>query len=255
MNIVAVQLDMVWHDKPANHEKVRTLLAETKIEPGSLIILPEMFDCGFSMDLSSTAQTPARESESFLCELAAEHQSAVMGGVIAPVVDGKGANQSVTFAPDGTELVRYHKMQPFALPGEDVSSGFGERHQIFEWQGVKIAPFICYDLRFPEVFRPAAIDGAELIVVIASWPEVRSEHWVRLLQARAIENQAYTVGVNRCGADPQLVHDGRSCGFDPLGVALFEADSSEQVCQIEIDASEVRTWRDKFPALKDIRNL
>jgi len=89
--------------------------------------------------------------------------------------------------------------------------------------------------------------------VIASWPEVRSEHWVRLLQARAIENLAFVVGVNRCGADPKLTYDGRSVGFDPHGNCLFKADGTEQVVIAEIDVEQARQWRAKFPALKDIR--
>jgi predicted amidohydrolase len=176
-----------------------------------------------------------------------------MAGVAAPVENGQSKNEAVACAPNGTELVRYRKMQPFTPTGEDVHYGAGDHHQIFEWCGVKIAPFICYDLRFPEVFRPAAQDGAELIVVMACWPEARSEHWVRLLQARAIENQAYTLGVNRCGTDPKFRYDGRSVAFDPHGVCMFEANADEQVISINIDAAEVRDWRKRFPALRDMR--
>lgn len=253
MQIVAVQYDMVWQDKPANHRKIKALLADGVIAEGSLIILPEMFDTGFSMDLSATAQGEPRESESFLRDIAKRHNSAVLAGVVGPVRDGKGSNEAVAFAPDGSELARYQKMQPFTLSGEDAKYGAGDGHCIFEWEGVKVAPFVCYDLRFPEVFRPAALDGAELIVVMACWPEVRSEHWVRLLQARAIENQAFSVGVNRCGSEPTLKYDGRSTAFDPLGVSLFEADGREQVCSVIIDANDARQWRSKFPALRDIR--
>lgn len=256
MQIVAVQIDMVWQDKLSNHDKIRTLLASQKIAPGSLVVLPEMFDTGFSMKLEATAQDPdQRESEAFLKEIARQYDVAVLAGVVAPVEGGLGKNEAVAFAPDGRELVRYRKMQPFTLSGEDEKYGFGASHQTFEWQGVKIAPFVCYDLRFPEVFRPAAQDGAELIVVMACWPEVRSEHWVRLLQARAIENLAYTVGVNRCGSDPSLQYDGRSSAFSHMGDPVFEADRAEQVLFADVNVDEVRRWRSKFPALRDIRNL
>ena len=97
-------------------------------------------------------------------------------------------------------------------------------------------------------------DGAELICVMANWPEVRSEHWVRLLQARAIENQAYVIGVNRCGADPEIKYDGRTCGFDPHGQLLGELDGSQQTAHWTIDAQAVRQWREQFPALRDIRS-
>ncbi|MDC0936032.1 hypothetical protein OAS39_07080 [Pirellulales bacterium] len=255
MQIVSVQLDMVWLDKAANHEKVKQLLDNASFDSGALIILPEMFDTGFSMNIEATAQSDARESESFLRELAREKGAAVLGGIVGPITEGVASNEAVAFDPAGNQLVRYRKMQPFTPAGEDVNYGAGDGHRLFEWQGVKISPFICYDLRFPELFRPAARGGAELITVIASWPEVRSEHWVRLLQARAIENLAFVVGVNRCGVDPTLTYDGRSVGFDPLGNCLFEADTLEQVVIIDIDVDQVRQWRAKFPVLNDMRRL
>lgn len=253
MQIVAVQLDMVWEAKSSNHRRVEELLKDVEIRPGALILLPEMFDTGFSMNLAATAQSEQRESEVFLRQLAKQHQSAVMGGVAGPIVDQVSSNQAVVFAPDGSELVRYRKMQPFTLAGEDKFYGNGDSHRIFEWQGVKISPFVCYDLRFPEVFRPAVRAGAELITVIACWPAVRSEHWVRLLQARAIENLSFVVGVNRCGTEPNLTFDGRSSAFDHMGNCLFEANADEQVISVEIDIDNARQWRSKFPALRDMR--
>jgi omega-amidase len=252
MQIVAVQLNMAWEDKAANHAKVRQLLSQTEIEAGALIVLPEMFETGFSMDVAATAQGEEREGEALLRELAQEHNAAVLGGVAAPIENGVSRNEAVAFAPDGSELVRYQKMQPFSLPGEDKQYPAGTCHRIFEWQGVKIAPFICYDLRFPERFRPAVSDGAELITVIACWPKKRSEHWVRLLQARAIENLAVVVGVNRTGQEPGLEFDGRSCAFDHMGVPLFEADAREQVITTNIDIDAARAWRSYFPALRDM---
>ncbi|MCH2596365.1 MAG: hypothetical protein MKZ95_11265 [Pirellulales bacterium] len=253
MQIVSVQLDMAWQDKAANHEKVRRLRDKTSVGSGAFIILPEMFDTGFSMDIDATAQTASLESETFLRELAREKNAAVMGGVVGPIVDGKASNEAVVFDPAGNCLVRYRKMQLFTPAGEDAKFAAGTGHRLFQWQNVNITPLICYDLRFPELFRPPVQDGAELITVIASWPEVRSEHWVRLLQARAIENQAYVVGVNRCGADPTLTYDGRTVGFDPQGNCLFEADRTEQVVVSKIDIEQARQWRTDFPALNDIR--
>ncbi len=253
MKIVAVQLDAVWEDKPANHAKVRELLQAADVAAGSLIILPEMYDTGFSMDVQATAQEDDRGSERFLQELASDFNSAVMAGVVGPILNGQASNEAVVFAPGAKELARYRKMQPFTPSGEDTHYGHGDSHVIFEWGGVRVSPFICYDLRFPEIFRPAARDGAELITLIACWPEKRSEHWVRLLQARSIENQAFVVGVNRCGTDPQFSYDGRSAAFDPQGVSLFEADAAQQVLTCDIEAQIARDWRAAFPALRDMR--
>ncbi|MCR9292134.1 MAG: carbon-nitrogen family hydrolase [bacterium] len=252
MHVVALQLNMAWEDKPTNHQRVRELLADIPIQAGSLIVLPEMFETGFSMNVDVAAQDEDRAGEALLRELAQQFDSAVLGGVAAPVENGLSKNEAVAFAPDGSELVRYQKMQPFSLSGEDQHYPAGSSHRIFEWQGIKISPFVCYDLRFPERFRPAVRDGAEMIVVIACWPAVRSEHWVRLLQARAIENLAPVVGVNRCGREPGLEFDGRSAAFDHMGVPLFEADAREQVIQTEIDIKTARLWRRKFPALRDM---
>lgn len=253
MHLVAVQLDMKWQDPSANCRRVEMLLAGADVPADSLIVLPEMFATGFSMNLDATAQEESRPTEVFLRELAARRESAVLGGVVGPIVDGQASNEAVAFAPDGSELVRYRKMQPFNLAGEAAKYGAGDGQRLFEWRGVQIAPFICYDLRFPEIFRPAAVDGAELLVVIACWPEARSEHWVRLLQARSIENQAFVVGVNRCGQDPHLCYDGRSAAFDPSGGSIFELDCKETVAHAELDAEQARTWRRQFPAIQDIR--
>jgi omega-amidase len=252
MNIVIVQLDIAWEDKPANHQRVRELLAAETIPADSIIILPEMFDTGCSMQLDKTAQSQSRESERFLRELAAEYQSVTLGGVVGPIDDGMASNEAVAFDPGGTELVRYRKRKPFSKAGETACHRAGSQVAGFHWQGVQIAPLICYDLRFPELFREAVRAGAELFIVIACWPSVRSEHWYRLLQARAIENLALVVGVNRCGAEPGLVFDGRSCVFDEQGRSLFQADDREQVYQLELDPLTMRTWRAEFPPLRDM---
>ncbi len=254
MQVIACQLDITWEDKPKNHQRVAQLLDEADIEPGALIVLPEMFDTGFSMNLAATAQSAQRESEQFLRELAIKYQAAVMGGVVSPPDRKTAGNEAVVFAPDGSELARYRKLQPFSLSGEEQHYPAGQHHTIFEWQGVKIAPFICYDLRFPELFRAVVREGAEMFAVIACWPAVRSEHWVRLLQARAIENLALVAGVNRCGAEPNLKFDGRSVAFDQLGSFLFEADAREQVLTARFDVEAMRAWRQKFPALRDMRD-
>lgn len=254
MNVVGVQLDIAWERPAENWSRVRRLLEQAEVQPGSLIVLPEMFATGFSMQLDQTTSGEALETEQFLAEVARDWQCAVLAGVVSPRLSAtQAANEAIALDAQGQTLVRYRKMQPFTPAGEHLHYAAGSSHQLFEWDGVKIAPFICYDLRFPEIFRPAAHEGAEFIVVVANWPALRSEHWVRLLQARAIENQAYVVGINRCGRDPGLVYDGRSAAFDPLGRLLVELDHHEQLLSCEIDASVVRDWRKQFPALRDMR--
>jgi predicted amidohydrolase len=255
MNLAAVQLDIQWEDRPANHARVRQLLDRAEVPRDALVVLPEMFDVGFSMNTARTDPGEPSASEAFCRQLAIDRKVAVLAGCVARAGrSNKLANEAVAFAPDGSLLARYRKQQPFTPPGEHVHYPAGEAgHVLFEWQGVRIAPFICYDLRFPELFRPAAFAGAELIAVIASWPCTRSEHWVRLLQARAIENLAFTLGVNRCGSDPSYRYDGRSCLFNYMGEEVFQADDRQQVLTAEIDPAPLRAWREQFPALCDAR--
>jgi len=254
MNVSLVQHDIIWEDKTANCEHVARLVAAASPVTGSLIILPEMFATGFSMDLSATTQKEDRREEAFLSELAVRHQSHVLGGVVSAVEGGRAYNEAVTFGPDGSLVARYAKMRPFSFGGEPAA-GYQAGTQIvtFSWQGFTVAPFICYDLRFPELFRQAVSLGADLFIVIASWPARRTPHWLTLLQARAIENQAYVVGVNRTGDDPQSHYCGRSIVIDPMGQIIADAGEGEGVLQTQLDRQQLTAWRQEFPALQDMR--
>src|SRR5207237_975180 len=154
----------------------------------------EMFSTGFSMNVAGIKEGEERPAERFLQSLARQHEAYVLGGVVNLGPDHRGRNQAVGFSPTGEPIVRYDKMQPFSLGKESEYYTAGESIQRFDWQGFRVAPFVCYDLRFPEHFRRAAAMGAEAMIVIASWPFPRVQHWLTLLQARAIENQAYVVG-------------------------------------------------------------
>ncbi len=250
MNLFAVQPDIVWEDKTANFRKVRALLAANPPTPGSLVVLPEMFACGFSMNLAVTRQDERREDESFLRDLARETQATVLGGVVSPAGE-RGRNEAVAFSPDGSLLARYAKIHPFSLGGEDVGHAAGSEIVTFSWGGFTVAPFVCYDLRFPEIFRAAARRGADLLVVIALWPVKRQQHWLTLLQGRAIENQAWVVGVNRVGTDPQFTYAGRSVVVDPHGVIVADAGAQERVLAAALDPEMAKAWRRDFPALRD----
>jgi predicted amidohydrolase len=255
MIIHLVQLDILWEDKTANQERVAQLLQENPPAPGSLVVLPEMFSTGFSVNLPVTAQLGERADEVFLAKQAIRHQCAIMGGVVSPADQGQSRNESVTFSPDGRILGRYAKMQPFTLGGEHMCHMEGSEVITFPYQEFTVAPLICYDLRFPELFRDAVKKGADLFVVIASWPVKRYHHWLTLLQARAIENQAYVVGVNRCGSDPNLHYNGRSVVVSPHGHIVTDAGEGEGVVTARLDLAGLQQWREEFPALADMRDL
>lgn len=253
MKIYGVQIDSVWENKAANHRKVSALLDQAQPEAGSLVVLGEMFATGFSMNVEDIHDSDTHETQDFLAQTAAEREIFLLGGVVTKDVSGLGRNESVVYSPKGVEIARYCKLQPFTLGGEKANYVAGEDICLFNWQGFKVASFICYDLRFPELFRAAASRGAELIAVIASWPAVREEHWVSLLKARAIENQAYVIGINRCGNDPKLYHSGGSSIFDPAGKLLKDTGARESWIEAEIDQEFLSTYRNSLPFLNDIR--
>ena len=251
MNVHLVQVDIAWEDPGVNRKRIEALLERVEIRAGDLVVLPEMAFTGFSLDVARTV-SDAAAGEGFLRDLARLRSCTVVGGLVAPV-GGRATNQALAFGPDGTLLARYSKLQPFSLGGEAIAHVAGEEIVDFVWGGLRVAPFICYDLRFPEHFRSAAGKGAEMFVVIANWPVRRIHHWLTLLQARAIENQAAVVGVNRCGADPSFTYNGRSVVVSPHGHFVTDAGEVEGVVTVTIDPEEIRQWRRDFPALSDIR--
>lgn len=253
MKIVACQTDIRWEDKEANHTKIPALLQKASPPEGSLIVLPEMFDTGFSMNVDAIADDERGTSRRFLSRLAAEKNSYVVGGIVTRHPDGRGLNQAVVYAPSGEELARYSKLHPFSYAGETDHYAPGREVVTFDCNGFIMAPFICYDLRFPEAFRAATRKGAQLFVVIANWPSPREDHWSCLLRARAVENQAFVVGVNRCGTDPNNAYSGGSRIIDPRGIVMVEAGTGEECMSAEIDIREVLKYRKEFPALADMR--
>jgi predicted amidohydrolase len=253
MQVIGCQHDIVWEDKPANHARVKELLQTVSVQPGALVVLPEMFATGFSMNVERIAEGPDGPTHRFLAETAREHQAYVVGGVVSRDADGRGRNEAVVFGPDGREVARYCKLHPFSFGGETAHYAAGQETVVFDCGPFAIAPFVCYDLRFPEVFRRATRRGAQLLVVIAEWPQERDAHWLALLKARAIENQAYVVGVNRTGRDAKLSYIGHSQIIDPRGEILAAAGEGEEIIQAEVALEPLVEYRRRFPALEDMR--
>jgi len=253
MYVAAVQYDIAWEDREANFAKVRSLIAAADVPAGAMIVLPEMFSTGFSMDVDAVCEGEKCPGECFLADLAVAKEAVVLGGVVSRADDGRGRNEALLVGPNWKELARYVKMHPFSYAGETDRYAPGDRPVLAEWAGAKLSPFLCYDLRFPEVFRTVTTEGAEVLVVLANWPEDRREHWRALLRARAIENQAYVVGVNRVGQDPNARYAGDSVIVGPRGEVLAEAGAEEAVIQGEMDLEALRAYRREFPALWDIK--
>jgi predicted amidohydrolase len=252
VRIAAVQHDIVWEDRDANFERLAPQVARAVGAGAEIVLLSETFSTGFSMT-PGIGETEGGRSAQFLLAQAAEHGVWVAGTCpeIAPGED-LPYNSFVLAGPDGT-VHRYRKLHPFTHAGEHERFRAGDKPVTVEVGGLRITPFICYDLRFADVFWRAAPD-TDVYLVPANWPSPRRHHWQTLLQARAIENQAYVVGCNRVGvAGDGTPHVGDSRIVSPMGELLATAAEVETIVLADVDAVEVAATRDRLRFLADRR--
>jgi omega-amidase len=258
MHAHLIQLNISWENPSANFAGVEALLADAPINPGDLILLPELFDTGFSLNTAVTNDADGH-TEAFLTNLAKRLSVTVQGGrTVLPAGKTHALNIMSVIDPAGLTVCTYAKIHPFSFGREPEAFAGGDEIVTYSWNEktpIRCAPAICYDLRFPELFRFAVKQGAELIALGANWPSARQHHWRTMLIARAIENQAFVLGVNRTGSDPHLHYAGGSIIISPKGDILAEADNQECVLTGPIDPALVHAWRKEFPALQDARLL
>ncbi len=250
MRVAAVQFDIAWEDKPANHTTIERMLRQADVHPGTFVVLPELGDTGFSFNLKKIVN---EQSLAWARTLARTLGIWLQPGFAERPTDGRGRNCAAIISPQGEILGIYRKIHPFSHGQEATHYAGGDRILIRECEGAAVCPVICYDLRFPELWRAAASAGAEIFTLGANWPDTRKTHWRALLVARAIENQAYVVAVNRVGADPSLRYAGGSMIVAPTGEILDEAGESPQVLTADLDLDALRSWRADFPMLRDVR--
>ncbi|MFL6075383.1 MAG: nitrilase-related carbon-nitrogen hydrolase [Mycobacteriales bacterium] len=251
MRVAAIQHDIVWEDPAATQARVAPLVAAAVAGGARLVALTEMYATGFSMDAERIAEEPGGPGEAFLVERA-EADGVWMAASMPQRVPGVDRPQNVGLlvAPDGT-VHRYAKIHPFSYAGEHEHYAPGRDTLTVEVDGVRVSLLVCYDLRFADTFWALAAD-TDCYLVVANWPDARREHWRTLLAARAIENQAYVVGVNRVGADPLgRGHAGDSRIVDPTGRVLAEASHVESVLVADVDPAVVAATRAEFPVLAD----
>jgi predicted amidohydrolase len=254
MRIAAVQHDIVWEDREANFERLAPRVARAVGAGAELVLLTETFSTGFSMT-PGIGEPEGGPSSQFLADRAAEH-GVWVAGTCPEIAAGEELpyNSFVLAGPDGTTH-RYRKVHPFTHAGEHEHFRAGEKPVTVQVGGLRITPFICYDLRFADVFWRAAPE-TDVYLVPANWPSPRRHHWQTLLQARAIENQAYVVGCNRVGtAGDGTEHVGDSRIVSPMGELLGTAAGVETIVLADVDATEVATTRDRFPFLRDRHGL
>ena len=250
MKVAAAQMDIVWHDRSANHEKTRRIAAQAKEAGADLLVLPEMFATGFSMDTSITSEYLDGPTPELLRALARELGLAVVGGFVLARDDAGPQNVALAVDRNGKDLALYAKIHQIGLLGEDVSYDPGKSPVPFDLGEIRAACFICYDLRFPELFR-VVVDQCSLILVLASWPATRHHHWELLLRARAVESQCFVIGVNRVGEGGDLSFLGGSAIIDPLGHVLARGGDKETLLLVDLNPAIVTEVRSTMPFLKD----
>jgi predicted amidohydrolase len=246
-----VQVNQIWENKSANFSNYLRLL-ESINEPVDLVIFPEMFDTGFSMNIKLAEDWDLNTSLNFLIQLASKKQFAIYTSLMVKE-NNHYYNRGVFVHPSG-EVSYYDKRKSFGLGGEDKFYTAGKTETIVNYKDWKINLQICYDLRFPEIARNYEIDGKpkyDLLLYVANWPSKRSEHWKTLLKARAIENQSYVIGVNRFGEDANgLSYSGDSSCFDPLGNCQCQI-IKESVFTTTLSELTLNSTRTSLPFLKD----
>ena len=246
-----IQTDLAWEDKPANlamlDKKIRDVI-NTQV-----VVLPEMFSTGFSMNPSQLAESMDGQTVTWMRAIAIEKKIILTGSVIIED-EGKYYNRLIWMLPTG-ELGFYNKKHLFAYAEEDQHYAAGTERFIASVNGWKINLQVCYDLRFPVWARQSPSENGpeyDVLIYVANWPQRRNTAWKTLLRARAIENQCYVIGVNRVGNDGKNIqYSGDSTVIDPLGEILYENAGSEDVFTITLDKKNLDEVREKFPFWRD----
>jgi omega-amidase len=251
LKITLIQTELVWEDIASNLAEFDKKINRVE-ENTHLIVLPEMFSTGFTMNAATLAQDMKGSAVKWIIEKSAEKNVDIMGSIIADD-SGKFFNRLVWAKPNGKIFI-YDKKHLFRMAGEEKVYSSGTKNITVELNGWRIRPFICYDLRFPVWTRNIA-SQYDAAVFIANWPERRSAHWKALLQARAIENQCYIIGVNRVGTDGNgLTYSGDSSIIDPWGNINFQKSKQACIHTGELSYEILQQSRETFPVWMDADN-
>jgi predicted amidohydrolase len=252
MKVAVVQVDTAWADRDANFAQLAPLVEAAARNGASFILLTEMFSTGFVVDQSEIGEPEGGVSSQFLSRMAVQYKIWI-GGSCPEVAkdDSRPFNSFVLVSPQG-EQHRYHKIHPFTFGGEDTHFRPGTDFVTVNVDGIRVTLFVCYDLRFADEFWATAAD-TDVYLVPGNWPASRREHWMALLRARAVENQAFVIGCNRVGAGGGLTYAGDSRIINPLGEVIAEAQDQATVLYADISAEEVQTVRTTFPFMQDRR--
>ena len=251
LSVTLIQSNLAWENKAANLAQFAQKI-QSKTGPGQLVILPEMFSTGFSMNPAQLAETMEGNTVQWMKTMAVQQKIILTGSVIIEE-EGQFYNRLLWVLPNGT-VAHYNKRHLFAFAGENQFYASGNKRLIASVNGWKINLQICYDLRFP-VWARQQVQAApeyDLLVYVANWPERRNHAWKTLLTARAIENQCYVIGVNRVGEDANGInHSGDTMLIDPLGQVVYHCAHEEAISTHILDQQHLQDIRQRFPFWKD----
>jgi predicted amidohydrolase len=250
MKIALAQTQIIWNSPEENIENCQSFLEKAHAVGTTLLVFPEMFNTGFSFPVGELANQAESLGHSFLEESARQtgmYVAASMPKIVPP--DSRPFNTLYLYGPEGY-VGEYSKIHLISALGEDQVYQGGNKPFTVQIDEFRVSFFICYDLRFPYLFSSLA-EQTDLFVVVANWPASRQAHWETLLAARAIENQAYVAGVNRCGEGGGLNFAGGSKIISPLGEVIASAQAEQQLLIQELDIDGVHNWRSDFKCLQD----
>ncbi len=250
LKIALVQYAPVWENHEKTIEVIESLIEKSNLTDVSLLIFPEMSLTGFTMNSEKLAEEMDGISFNYFMQLSRRLKTNIFAGIIER--DEKNIFNSLIHFDKSLIRAIYRKVHPFSVVKENESYSSGNKPFATDINKVSFGLSICYDLRFPELYRTYAKQKVDVFVNIANWPVTRINHWDLLLQARAIENQSYIIGVNRIGSDPYLEYSGKSSVIDPMG-NLLDSSNRESILIVEIDSDMVKDTRSKLPFLEDIK--
>ncbi|MGA9172648.1 MAG: carbon-nitrogen family hydrolase [Thermoactinomyces sp.] len=254
LQLALIQMDIAYGDPEANKNKVIQKIGEAASHKPDIIVLPELWNTGYDLArLDEIADPDGSETKKLMQNLAKKYQVHIVAGSIANKTDSGFYNTLYAFDKQGVQVGEYSKAHRFRLMDEDQYLQAGHHMGLFTLENLPCAGVICYDIRFPEWTRKAALNGAELLFVPAEWPKPRLDHWRQLLLTRAIENQWFVIACNRAGSDPNNVFAGHSIVIDPWGEVIAEAGTEETILYATIDPEQVAEVRSRIPIFSDRR--
>lgn len=254
VTISLAQMNVILGDPQANLAKVRAMTAEAARRGSDMVVVPELWSTGYDLENAAAHATPTNEGIfAEVAALARQHGVYIVGSCLSLLGEGQFGNTAVLFDPQGQPLAEYSKIHLFRLMDEHHYLTAGDKLSLVETKWGKMGLTICYDLRFPELYRTYALAGANVVFVPAEWPHPRLMHWQTLLRARAIENQMYMVACNRVGTSKETTFFGHSCILDPWGETIIAGGEDELLLTAVIDLAKVEEVRTQIPIFADRR--